>query len=116
MNRAILAWTSNSSGYVTSARARGVRGILDRVVFVPDATAVPTAAYDVTLKDAQGIDVLSGNGANLSATVAKSIVPCEEMLSGGSSGVAKMAISSSLTLAVSAAGNAKEGKIYLYYR
>lgn len=40
----------------------------------PGATA-PTSAYDITLVDEQGVDVLGGAGMNLSATASERITP-----------------------------------------
>jgi hypothetical protein len=68
-----LAWTSTAGGVVTFLLAAAVSGVLLAVEFIPDAVAAPTDLYDVTLTDEQGIDVLAGQGADLS-TANKSIV------------------------------------------
>jgi hypothetical protein len=66
------------------------------------ATTPPTDLYDVTLLDAYGYDVADGNLANLSSTLAKTLVFDTPI-----------AINSEITLTISAAGDAKNGRIII---
>ena len=117
VNKMSIDWTASSSGIVPATASKIISGELLRCVFVPDSGGTaPTNNYDMTIVDSESVDVLSGNGANLSSTVTKSIVPCEEMLSGGSSGVAKFAIMSALTISASNCGASNGGNVHIYYR
>ena len=109
-----LVWTSDASGNAT-VTVPNVIGEIRRIVTNPsDGATSPTADYDVTLKDADAVDVMVGQGANLSQSANKSFY-----------GVTTDAISSQyipitvygdLSLAVTNAGNAKKGTIKLYLR
>lgn len=65
-----IAWVSDASGNVTANTAAmdAVRlGYIHQVKYVPDAAGTqPTDLYDVTLVDANAVDLLAGGGANLS--------------------------------------------------
>jgi hypothetical protein len=113
-----LAWTSDASGNVSGIPTVNViSGSIERVVFVPGTGGVePTDLYDVTLLDSHGIDVLAGQGANLSQSSASHIKPGVPMKDGTTTSTAPIAVDEVLTLAVSAAGNAKSGTVILYVR
>jgi hypothetical protein len=65
-----LAWVSDAAGAVSANPQTFRPGALIQIKFIPDGGGTaPTALYDVTLVDANGIDYLGGTGANLSATV-----------------------------------------------
>lgn len=101
-------WLSTDLGVVTSATTASFDGELIAAVFDPDAAGTqPTNAYDVTITDADGMDVLSGLGADLSnaATVIKKHTDGLGAVAG-----------SVLTLNVSNAGDAKGGIVALYLR
>lgn len=69
-----IDWTSNAAGAVTQTNAEAItaevpklRGLLLRVIVIPDSGGTqPDDLFDMTLLDANGIDMLAGNGANLS--------------------------------------------------
>jgi len=64
-----LTWVSDASGDATGSVA--VSGRIAGVEFTPGTGgSVPTDNYDVTLSTDNGIDVLGGQGANLSQTTA----------------------------------------------
>lgn len=101
-------WLSTDLGVVTSATTKVYDGLLERAVFIPDASGTqPTNGYDVTITDSDSTDVLATLGADLSnaATVTK-------VHSNGLGAVA----GSVLTLNVSNAGDAKGGQVILYLR
>ena len=85
-----------------------VRGKLWSVETIPGlhgdlATTLPTA-YDLTILDEYGFDILAGTCAARSATVAEKVVP-----------VIGIIINSELTLTIASAGDAKTGRIKLEF-
>lgn len=111
--RITIDWTSHTDGTVTQALPKAYSGILERVVFNPGATA-PTALYDVTLTDEQSVDVLAGQGADLSATVTSQVKPGIPFKDGTTTSVAPVVIDDLLTLNITNAGSGKTGVIVLY--
>ena len=110
MYKHTLNWTSTTGGAATYTTVAPIVGLIQREVFIPSTSAIPTTGYDVTLTDADGLDILYGKGANLSATTALDVVL-------GTSGQrAPVAVDDYLSLTVAAAGNAKSGKVILYAR
>lgn len=103
------AWVSDASGDV-SGNAFAVRpGTIVGIRTKPSATT-PTAAYDMTLVDTDSVDILTGLGANLSATVTVRAVPHLSTyglvyFEGGN-----------LDLVVAAAGNAKGGTLTIWVK
>ena len=108
VKRVKIAWTSDdTTGEVTGTTTYGYSGKLELVTTVPSGGGTaPTALYDVTVTDADSVDVLAGAGANRSATVTEQVL-------GTSLGAVAM---SKLTLNVTNAGNSKQGTIYLDIR
>lgn len=100
------SWTSTDLGVVTGAiTTNKYSGELVRFITDPGATA-PTAAYDVTILDEDGVDVLIGAGADRSATATEQVL-------GSSLGYI---FDTKLTLEIAAAGDAKIGTVYLYIK
>ena len=61
-------WLSATGGAVSSAASGWYCGKIVKVSLASDAApTAPTNLYDVTIEDADGLDVLSGNGANVTA-------------------------------------------------
>ena len=101
-----ISWTSDASGNAT-ANTIVLSGSIARINFVPGSgDTQPTDLYDLTLKDSDGIDILLGSGADLSNTIATTIIP---LISSN-----KIVINEKLAIAVSNAGNAKTGTVTLY--
>lgn len=99
-------WLCTDGGVVSSTTLNKYCGIITKVVIIPDgAPTAPTAAYDMTILDENGIDVLEGNGADCSATATEYLDQSD-----GLGNVSE----STLTLTIAAAGNAKGGLVYLY--
>src|SRR5262245_61603420 len=74
--RYTIDWTSSSGGAVTENTFSVRAGELVQVHFTPDAGGTqPSDAYDLTILDANGADVLAGTGANLSNATATVVVP-----------------------------------------
>ena len=99
-------WTCTDAGAVVGAVTSNIySGVLHRVEFIPSPTNPPTALYDVTIKNDDGVDMLSGFGADRSATLTETKNAID-----GLGDVVK----SKVTLAVSNAGNATSGKVIIY--
>lgn len=105
-------WTSSSGGAVQEVGAIRVSGIVLGVEFVAGAGSfLPTDLYDVTLLNEQGADILNGAGADVPvAGSAQARFRTPRNVDKGSIILREHVI----TPAISAAGNAKTGVIYLY--
>ena len=82
-------------------------GKVELLTTVPAAAgAAPTDNYDVTLTDADGVDVLGGGGAD------RDTANTEQKVSANLGVVA----ASKLTLNIANAGNSRGGTVYVYIR
>jgi len=100
------SFTSNGSG-IASEQTVKIAGIPKRAVTIPDGVAPPTASWDLTIKDEDGVDVLCGNGADRDAGgtgAVEQVFPCPGTVS----------VNSKLTFAVSNAGASKKAIVRLY--
>jgi len=105
---AILTWTftTDASGDA-SEESVTILGKIKRVVTNPDNTDPPTANWDLTITDEDGIDILCGNGADRDAGgtgISEQAFPCP----------AEIAVASKLTFTVANGGNTKKGVVKLY--
>ena len=104
----LIAWTSDAAGAVTENPVAVKSGKIIGVKFIPSAVTAPSAAYDVTVIDGESVDMVTGLGANLSATASTRSVPLvnstEKLFFEGGN----------LTPTVANAGNAKLGTIILW--
>lgn len=106
-----IAWLSSSGGAVTENTFSVKAGELVQVEFVPDSGGTqPTDAYDMTLLNAVGTDLLSGGGANLSNATRTQVVPVI------STYFRRTLEAGLLTPTISNAGSAKGGTIILLVR
>lgn len=110
-----VTWTSTSGGTYSETIAIPAPGELVSVKFVPGSPA-PTDLYDVTITDAYGIDVLSGQGANLSTSTASEVCPGIPVKDGTTTSVGPRPVWGNLTLSISNAGASKAGTIVLVVR
>lgn len=114
IGRVDIAWTSAADGSATVA-TEPVRGHIRRVTFVPGtAGSQPTNAYDLTLTDEHSVDVLGGQGANLSNAANSHVAPGVPLKDGTTTHVAAPFVEGVLTLNVTNGGNAKTGTVILY--
>jgi hypothetical protein len=112
-----LAWVSHTDGVVDLDTGQAVVGEIVRVVFKPNSAGTqPSDLYDVLLKDAHGIDVLAGQGANLSNANTTQVCPGVPMKDGTTTSVRPCVVSGILNLEVSNAGSGKGGSVILYLR
>lgn len=117
--KVIIDWLCTAGGAVLESTLAGVlddedvgdkfSGIFTSFETAPGlngdlATTLPTTLYDITITDEYGADVMAGGGANRSASVGERVaiaVPYR--------------IDSELVLTIAAAGNAKTGRIILWF-
>jgi len=115
VRRYVFDWTSSAGGAVTDiVSPNRISGQIARITIKPDGTDVPTALYDATLLDDEGVDVMGGQGANLSATVTTSFVPGVPLNDGTTVSVSPIYIDDFLTLTIAAAGASKKGRVVVY--
>ena len=101
-----FTWVSATDGTASGATTAKYTGAILRAVFDPDAGGTqPTDQYDITITDANGYDVLNGNGADLSNAANVYVSPIDGL---------GAVYGSLLTLNVSNAGEAKGGVVELY--
>ncbi|MDH5664753.1 MAG: hypothetical protein OEY10_00445 [Nitrosopumilus sp.] len=103
-----IDWVSDDTTGAVSGSTKRINGRIVKVVTDPSATA-PTALYDITITDDEGIDVIQGLGANRSATVTEEV---SVVYTGTSNNVY---VNDILTINVTNAGNSKQGQIIIYY-
>lgn len=100
-----IAWVSDASGVVSLSVVEVKRGRLIQIKYVPDAGGTqPSDLYDMTLPDTNGVDVLAGDGANLSNANSKITAPTAPIL----------LEAGNLTPTIASAGNAKGGTLILF--
>lgn len=100
-----IAWLSDASGVVSVSTVAVRRGRLAQIKYIPDAGGTqPTDLYDLTCLDANNVDVLAGDGANLSNANSKITVPTAPIL----------LEAGNLVPTNANAGNAKGGTLILY--
>lgn len=100
------SFTTDAAGDA-SEQSETLNGRISRAVTNPDNTDTPTAGWDLTIEDEDGVDMLCGNGADRDASGSKaseSAFPCP----------GNLAIASKLTFTVSNGGNVKKGTVKLY--
>jgi len=118
ITRVIGTWTSDdTTGAVSGTTANKISGRLVKAVTDPGAAA-PTANYDIVLTDSESVNVLTGCDDDLQN---RHTTTTEEtyffVLDTDATPLAKAqhpAVCSVLTVAVTNAGNSKNGVIYLY--
>jgi len=101
----VFSWLSHTTGVATAtATTESYSGVIEKVVCVPGATT-PSDLYDVTLSDADSLDLLAGQGAD--CPNGSNLV-----ITGGFLPV----VESTISLAIAGGGSAKNGTVYIYLR
>lgn len=101
-------WLSDASGDATATTTKAYDGEVLALATDPDASpADPSVDYDVEITDDQGLDILAGAGADRSATAVEYVT--DQATLGAVAG-------SKLNLAVSNAGNATAGVVWVWIR
>lgn len=102
-------WVSGTGAEAGTANGTTVNpysGRLIGAITVPDAVAAPTVDYDIAVNDSDSVDVALGALAN------RHNVNTEFVAEASMAGVAH----SKLTIAVTNAGESKEGTLHLFIR
>ena len=103
------AWVSAADGTCTStASSEAYDGQVIALLTDPGSTA-PTDNYDIVVNDADGHDVLAGQGANRHTTTTQWVLHSDSTPLGVVAG-------STLTLDITNAGDSKEGDVYVFIR
>ncbi len=106
VKRVKFVWTSDASGNVSGTPTTGVfDGEVIAIETIPSGGGTAPTTYTITVKDADGNDVLCGLGTTRSATVT-------EWLKKPLGAVTL----STLELGIASAGNAKVGTAYIWIR
>jgi hypothetical protein len=112
-----LDWLSSSGGAVNGNLTEVITGELLRVIFLPNTGATqPTDQYDMTILDSFGLDILAGQGANLSNANKSHVCPGVPMKDGTTTATLPVALHGTLDLNITNAGNAKTGQVVLCVR
>ncbi len=124
IRRILIDWTSDdTTGAVTATTAK-ISGQLLKVVTDPGAAA-PTANYDIAITDDESVDVLSGLGgtggtdpslANRHTSTTEVVHLWAENAATDVVPGSQPYVCSTLAVAVTNAGNSKNGQIIIYYR
>jgi hypothetical protein len=99
-----FAWTSDTDEVADATTTETFDGLIVLVTTDPGSTA-PSDNYDIELLDSDSVDLLAGQGANRDTANT-------EHINSGMGGLA----ASTLKLSVAAAGEEKEGTVYVYLR
>ncbi len=95
-----ITWTSATDGSVVQSFV--MDGAIMRMVTNPGGTA-PTDDYDITLVDADGVDLLAGEGSNRDTSTSEQVFPTNPPLHTGA-----------VDFTIAAAGAEKIGVATLY--
>lgn len=74
IERISIAWLSDAAGNADIS-ITNLYGFLVKVVTDPDNAAAPSALYDVTLVDENGLDAMAGTVLDRSATLTEQVYP-----------------------------------------
>lgn len=113
---AVVDWTSDGDGDATQAVE--LDGQIIKVVTNPGAAA-PTADYDITLVDDDGIDIAEGLLADRHTSNSEEVYLYKELvLVGTGTDAAALPIhhSGTVTVTIANAGASKAGVVKIYYR
>jgi len=114
VKKIIFDWISGvgaDAGKADGVTVNPYEGEIRRILFIPDAVAVPTNLYDVRILDSDGIDVAAGNGIDLLAAAARECFPHSALYP-----ISHMIAHTKLTLEVRNAGDTKKGRVVVYLR
>ena len=107
-----IAWLSATGG-AASIALKHISGELLAVDVNPGATT-PSASWDFTIKNEDGIDIIGGKGTNMSNSTSARIYPYDATATAYLN--VPVPLANVLTVAVTGAGDEKNGTITLYVR
>ena len=119
INILIGDWTSTAGGAADATTTFKIIGTIRKIVTNPDGVDAPTANYDIVITDEEGVDVLGlsqKDVQNRHTADTEQIVPVLLNYDATPIGIAAFpVVADLLKVAVSNAGNAKKGKVLIYY-
>ena len=116
IKKVLISWTSDDTTGAVTATTKKIVGYLLKGVTDPSATA-PTNAYDVAITDEEGANVL-GNCVDDLADRHNANTESVDFVIGAAGTYttgARPCVCDKLTVAVTAAGNSKQGQIIIYW-
>ncbi len=124
IRKVIIDWTSDDTTGAVTATTKKITGQLLKVITDP-GTPAPTANYDIVISDEESLDVLSGLGGtggtapsllnrHTSTTEVVHLV-AEDSVTNPLPG-SQPVVSDVLSVAVTNAGNSKQGQIIIFYK
>ena len=117
IRKVIVDWLSDDATGAVSGTSDKIVGELLKGVTDPDGDAAPSDNYDITLSDAEGANLLANCMDDLADRDTANAETVDFIVSDGTGGTgARPVVSSPITVAVANAGNAKAGRLVLYYR
>jgi len=105
IGKVTISWTSDSSGNVNGTYVP-FNGFFERIVTNP--TDGPSANYDITLDDADGLDLANGDLANRHTTTSQAVVPSKGTYH-------LVSYRGLIEPKVENAGDTKSGVVHIYY-
>lgn len=111
-----IAWTSATDG--TASGTAYVYGEIYKAVTIPSGTAAPTADYDITLTDSDGLNILGLCDDNLTDRHTSNVEEVYfHLLNAAALAIwTGVVVAGPITVAVANAGNTKSGTLVLYVR
>ena len=103
-------FTTDESGDASEQTATSIAGTIQKVVTIPDAVDTPTAGWDFTLIDEDGVDVLDGAAGDRDiddAAATETVTPYGKPEEAN--------FNSKLTFTVANGGNAMSGTVKVYF-
>ena len=108
---ASFAWTTNTYGSTTTTSTQSVDGYILMIETVPSSTTPPTNAYDVSVTNSNGFEVIGdGDLQDRSLSATEVVMPILN------SDVVMFPNLGPLTIAIGNTGPAQEGVVNVYYR
>ena len=118
ISRVTIAWTSDDTTGAVSGTTNRMYGRLVKAVTVPDGTAAPTNLYDIAITDEASNNVLTACDDDLADRAAAATEEVYFLVKDHAGTPLAQSIhpmvADKLTVAVSNAGNSKQGTIILY--
>jgi hypothetical protein len=110
-----ISWTSGTSSTNVEATTASISGVILGAEFVP-LTNMPTSAYTVTLKTANGGDLFQGAATSLTTNALVTKAFGVNMSNGGTALSSTLPVfNGPLTFATSTTGDSKSGRVRVYY-
>ena len=108
---ASFAWTTNTYGSTTVTSAQSINGYILMIETVPSSTTPPTNAYDVSVTNSNGFEVIGdGDLQDRSLSATEVVMPILN------SDVVLFPNLGPLTIAIGNTGPEQEGVVNVYYR